>query len=303
MKLAAVSWLGVAGLQDGSADLCDGGRPADLIAITGAPGTGKSRLLLGIVHAKERLAPYGAGPSDAAITGGGDKAAKVMLRWSLSEAEQAEVGLRQALCDSEALFPAIKGLPVANDPALLELLQRYDHEPSTGKLDYVPPGRALPSSATAAGDFVSELRRKRLSSGSEKYAVIKRLVIEAMRRRDPQVQRLRSLFGKLCPGRHLGGVTRDSDIELLSRSGSGALGSCSSSEWEAFAVAATLVFVGLDNSIVLYDTPELHIDGQEAARRLTLLREAFPATQFIVATTSAAVIAASQKTVRLGETT
>ena len=66
---------------------------------------------------------------------------------------------------------------------------------------------------------------------------------------------------------------------------------------------ATLVFVGLDNSIVLYDTPELHIDGQEAARRLTLLREAFPATQFIVATTSAAVIAASQKTVRLGETT
>lgn len=301
MKIASLSWTGVAGLVDGSADLSrQGGLPADCVAVTGPSGSGKSRLLYAIAHAKERLAAYGSPAPNETITGR-DGAAKIQLTWALTEAEQTAIGLPQVLVPSEVLYPPAKGFSAMNDPALLELLERYSHSPEVGKLDYVPPDRVLPRSFTVCGDFVNEQRRKRLSFGSEKYAAMRGLVVDAVRRRDPRVIRLQRLFMELCPGRKLGAATADADLELITLGGRpGALRTAASSEWEAFSIAATMVFVGLSGSIVLYDTPELHLDEEEAARRLSILRSAFPTTQFIVATKAKSIVESASIVLELG---
>jgi hypothetical protein len=302
MKIAYASWLGIAGLPDGATDwAAGGGTPSDLVAVTGPPGSGKSRLLYALAHAKERLAPYGSPPPDSTIIEP-EGTAKVQITWAISESEQASVGLTERTSTTEVLYPPMKGFMVGNDPAMIELLERYSHSPEVGKLDYVPPDRVLPRSATSTGDFVAEQKRRRLATGSEKYGGIKTLVIDAVRRRDPRCVRLRTLFKDLVPGKSLGSVTSDSDLEVVPTSGKpGSLRTCSSSEWEAFAIAATMVFVGLAHSIILYDTPELHLDDAEAGRRFGVLRAAFPVAQWIVATKSPSIVAAASAVVRLGE--
>lgn len=300
MKIKSLSWVGVAGLADGNADF--GGTassPADLVAITGPAGSGKSRLLALIAHTKERLAPYGVLPADESIT---SSAAKVAIQWWLSETEQRTTGVPERLVPSEVLYPRPKGLPPLNDPSLIEVLERYSHSPEVGKVDYVPPDRTKPLSSGASGDHIAEQRRKRLASGSDKYASIKQLALQCMRARDPRVPKLRELFSELCEARSLGNPTADGDIEMFTASGGRTpLRHASSSEWEAFAMAATFVLVGLQHSIVLYDTPELYVDGADAAKRLGALRRAAPTTQLIVATRSSAVLEMATVVIRLGE--
>lgn len=300
MKIHGLSWAGVTGLRDGKADFAgSAGLPADLVAVTGPPGSGKSRLLALIAHTKERLAPYGSPPADDLVTSG---AAKVVMQWWLSESEQRLVGARDRLLQSEVLYPRPKGLAPLTDPSLIEILERYSHSPEIGKLDYVPPDRAKPTIAGASGDLVAEQKRKRLASGSGKYASIKQLAVQCMRARDPRVPELRGLFSDLCRTRRLGNPTADGDIDMLAPSGAHIpLRHASSSEWEAFAMAATVVLVGLQSSIVLYDTPELYIEGPDAAERLASLRRYAPTTQLIVATRSIPVLEMASVVVTLAD--
>ncbi len=284
MRIAAFSWRGIEGLADGAAQLAQSGSPADLVVVTGPSGSGKSRLLWTLVAAKERLAPYGAGVADSELVRAG-AAAKVDLDWWFSEHERARVGLREPVQHTEVSFPAARGLPPVQDPAVNELLGRYDHDPRTGKLDYVPPDRAMPTITSSGGDSLFDQKRRRLTRGGEKYASIRRMAVELVRRGGEQAEELGRVFSSLCPHLRLGAVSGSNDLLLVRRSGrSVALTSSSSSEWEAFAIAATMVVVGLHASTVLYDTPEKHLSGAEAARRMRALREAFPATQWIVAT-------------------
>lgn len=290
MKIAALSWRGVAGLADAGVELVAGGVPNDLVVVTGPSGSGKSRLLWSIVAAKERLAPYGPGVTDENITGGSGTA-KIAVDWWFSERERGDVGLDGAHHHTEALFPKPK-MPAVQAAAVNELLARYSHDRTKGKLDYVPPDRMMPQSASASGDTEFDQKRRRLSRGSEKYAACRRLAIDIVRKGGSKADELTRLFGALCPHVRLGGVTASNDLELVRPSGRSVIVSrASSSEWEAFALAVTIVVVGLHESVILYDTPELHLDGAEAARWLAVLRQALPTTQLIVATKAPAVVA------------
>ena len=300
MKIAALSWRGVAGLPDGAAELVAGGVPSDIVVVTGPSGSGKSRLLLSVVAAKERLAPYGPGVPDEAIAGNG--AAKIAIDWWFSDEERADVGLDAAHHHSEVLFPKTKGVPAVQGPAVNELLSRYSHSPRIGKIDYVPPNRTMPLASSASGDSEFDQKRRRLSAGSEKYAAVRRLAVELVRRGGQRAEELSRLFTALCPHMKLGGVTATNDLELVRSSGRGVpVSRASSSEWEAFLLAATVVIIGLHGSVLLYDTPELHIDGKEAARRLLALHTAIPTTQIIVATKAEEIVGLeSARVVRLG---
>lgn len=301
MKIAGVSWAGVAGLADGSAEFTAGGTtPLGLVVISGPPGSGKSRLLATIAHTKERLAAYGPVPPDELVSGK-TGAAKVSIQWWLSANEQRVAGLRSQLSSSEVMFPRPRGLPPLNDPGLLEVLGRYSHDPAIGKVDYIPAERVRPATSGSSGGEVAEQRRRRLSTSSDKYASIKQLAWQCMQNRDPRIAGVRRLFAELCPGRMLGNTTEDGDIDLLTSAGAHTpLRLASSSEWEAFTLAATFVLCGLQESVVLYDSPELHLDGVEAARRLGVLRAAAPTSQFIVATRSVPILEAAGALVRLG---
>lgn len=290
MKIAALAWRGVAGLTDGGVELVSGGLPQDLIVVTGPSGSGKSRLLWSIVAAKERLAPYGPGANDESITGGSGNA-KIAVDWWFSEAERSDVGLDGAHHHTEVLFPRAK-MPAVQAPAVNELLSRYSHDRRIGKVDYVPPDRIMPSTASASGDSEFDQKRRRLSRGNEKYAACRRLAVDIVRRGGSKADELARLFNALCPHLKLGGVTPTNDLELIRASGRNTFVSrASSSEWDAFALAATIVIVGLHESVILFDTPELHLDGAEAARRVSVLRNAIPTTQLIVATRAEAVVA------------
>ncbi len=290
MKIAALSWRGVAGLTDAGVELQSGGQPSDLVVVTGPSGSGKTRLLWSIVAAKERLAPYGAAPTDENITGAAGSA-KIAIDWWFSEKERADVGLDGAHHHTEVLFPSPK-MPSVQAAAVNELLSRYSHSRRTGKIDYIPPDRTMPVSASASGDSEFDQKRRRLSRGSEKYAASRRLAVDIVRRGGSRADELGQLFSALCPHLRIGGVTPSNDIELVRSSGRSVLVSrASSSEWEAFVLATTVVVVGLHESIILYDTPELHLDGAEAARCINVLRTTLPTTQLVVATKSAAVVA------------
>lgn len=303
MKIAAVSWRGVAGLADAGVELVTNGAPNDLVVVTGPSGSGKSRLLWSIVAAKERLAPYGPGATDESITGGTGNA-KIAIDWWFSEAERSDVGLEGAHHHTEVLFPNAK-MPAVQAAAVNELLARYSHDRRMGKLDYLPPDRMMPQSASASGDSEFDQKRRRLTRGSEKYAACRRIAVEIIRRGGPKAEELTRLFSALCPHLRLGGVTPTNDLELVRASGRSVIVSrASSSEWEAFALAATIVIVGLHESVILYDTPELHLDGAEAARRLQVLRNTLPTTQLIVATKADAVVAMEgARVVQLGSVT
>ncbi|NUQ77660.1 MAG: ATP-binding protein [Polyangiaceae bacterium] len=308
MRIAKLKWAGVSGLSDGALDFArDGEVPADLVVVTGPPGSGKTRLLEGVIIAgKERVAAYGPAPRVDDVLPKGGEAAKIAIEWWLSADERAFVGVAKPLQVTEAIY-ARSGSPLlAPDPAIGVLLERYDHEPRHGKVDYIPADRGLPSYSAMVGNPVFDQRGKRLSRGPDKYAGMQRLVGEALLRNtdSARLEAVKDLFSKLCPHLRLGGVSEDWEVEIT-RSGRGAasLSRLSASERQAFAIASSLVFVGVHHSVVLFDTPELHLSGSETRRWLDLLRAFAPTNQWIVATNAQEVVAmVGEKTlVRLGE--
>jgi hypothetical protein len=306
MRIASVAWKGVAGVADGALDFArDGGIPADLVVVTGPPGSGKTRLLETIIAGKERVAAYGPRPKLDDLLGREGTAAKIVLDWWLSEDERSFVGVRTPVQTTEAIY-ARSGVPeLAPDPAIGLLLERYDHDPRNGKIDYIPADRGLPSYATSVSDPVYEQRTKRLSRGPDKYAALSKLATDTVLGRgdSARVEALSTLFTKLCPHLRLGKVSSTGDLEIA-REGVPPVpvSRLSMSEKQAFMIASSLVLVGVQNSVVLFDTPELFSSGAEARRRLEVMRGFAPTNQWIVATCAEEIVAMAdhKSLVRLG---
>jgi hypothetical protein len=306
MRIASVAWKGVAGLADGALDLArDGGIPADLVVVTGGPGSGKTRLLETIIAGKERVAAYGPRPRLDDLLGKDGTGAKISIEWWMSEEERAFVGVTTPVLPTEAIYERSNTADLAPDPAIGVLLERYDHEMHHGKVDYIPADRALPSYATAVGDPVYDQRRQRLSRGPDKYAGLMKLAEDMIVRRADagRTGNLEALFTELCPHLQIAGASSAAGLEIV-REGSSPLplSRLSMSEKQAFAIAASMALVGVHNSVVLYDTPELYLSGAEARRQLDVLRAFAPTNQWIVATCAEEIVAmaAQRNQVRLG---
>ncbi|UQA57167.1 hypothetical protein [Polyangium aurulentum] len=307
MKIASVAWKGFAGLADGSLDLArdGGGVPADLVVVTGPPGAGKTRLLEAIIAGKERVAAYGPRPKLDDVLGKMGTAAKITIDWWLSEEERAFVGAPKPLQTTESIYARSGVAELAPDPAIGVLLERYDHDPRHGKVDYIPADRGLPTYTTSVSNPVYEQRTKRLTRGPDKYGALSKLATDTiLGRGDPaRSEALAGLFKQLCPHLRLGKVSSTGDLEV-EREGRPPtpVSRLSMSEKQAFMLAASMVLVGLNHSILLFDTPELYLSGAEARRRLDVLRGFAPANQWIVATSSEEIVAMAdhKSLVRLG---
>src|SRR5690349_8229498 len=94
MKIQRATFLGVRGVADATLELSDprSGAPHEAVVVTGPSGAGKTRLLEALVAAKEAIGAYGPMTPGAPWIAAGASAAKILLTWSLDDAEQEYAG-------------------------------------------------------------------------------------------------------------------------------------------------------------------------------------------------------------------
>jgi hypothetical protein len=298
VKLLRVRASGVAGLPEIAATLESGREPAAVVAVQGPPGSGKSRLLDLLVHCKERIGAYGPLAPDRSFATDAHPA-RVDLAFWLDADERRFTGAPTQVIPCEVAIPAPRGLQLPTDPALVDVLARFELSAEHAKVEYFRSDRAAGQSQTTAGDARAEQKRLRLGSSAKKLASLKLLATQTLSTRSQQGQVLRDLFREATgcvllssPERGLQVQKRGPHVVSLTE--------LSASEWDAFVVTASIVLLGLSRSLIFYDTPELHLPAAEALRRFTLYRRAAPNAQWIVATNDAGIAREADVTLNLG---
>lgn len=259
MRIANVSTLGVSGLADGRRDFTRGGAPADVVIVTGPPGSGKTTILEAIATTKEAIAPYGQGP-DRWMVAPGQSAAKVTIDWVLDEDELAVAG-GTALRPSEALFGDVKpATETAWDDGLRLVLGRW--APHLPKVEYFHAHRTLPSSR--AGRVTRPSARARLARDSSKYDGLLDTIVDWTLSGDDKALRFEAGFAALCSSRSFAGTTTRGGVRAAGFEAPGVeqwatANELSDAEQQAVIFAATFAVIGLWRSVVLIDNPELFL--------------------------------------------
>lgn len=275
--------------------------PARIVTVTGPGASGKTFLLETIAAAKEVAAPYGGTPNGASFVRWGQGSAKAIIEWWLDPQEMAFAGVSDPIQPCEVIFHKSK-LPEADgDPGLLAVLQRYDHTPAIGKVDYFPVSRRFELDTLFGGSLPMEQKFLRLSRDPRKYrGILKHVRDIVLGRQDEAFERLRNLFGSLAPGHKFGGLDTVGIPEFILPDGEHAgFEALSSAAHQAFVFAGSICMTQLHNSVVLVDTPELFLGGGEAARRMQVLLDVSPSNQWIVATQDTGVIALAETRIEL----
>lgn len=262
MKLAKVAFRGVRGLADGSWDLTEPrtGEPWPLVLVTGPSASGKTRFLEAILAAKEWIAPYGPRPSAAGWVRPSEGAAKVSLGWRLTAEEQAYGALEGASAETESIFTTA-GAGAPEEDGIVAVLKRYDHGHETGKLEYFPAYRPVPTAGVGVGLSPFEQRPLRASGDPRKFASVVRVVHE-ISAGGPTADYFADILSRLSPTCRFEAATAVDAFPRCFRGPSGprSLRELSASEVDAVVLAATSVMLGLSHSLVLIDTPELFVD-------------------------------------------
>ncbi len=262
MKLAKIALRGVRGVPDGAHDLTDPrtGEPHSLVLVTGPSASGKTRLLEAVIAAKEWVAPYGARPQATAWIRPGETASKVSLGWRLDAEEQAYGALNDASAETESIFTTV-GVSVPEDDGVVAVLRRYDHGHESGKIEYFPAQRSVPTGGLGVGLSPFEQRPLRASGDVRKFASVVR-VIHELSGGGPTADYFADILSRLSPTCRFEAAT---SVDAFPRCfvgprGARTLRELSSSETDAVILAATAVMLGLSRSVVFIDSPELFAD-------------------------------------------
>lgn len=291
MKLVQATFLSIRGLPDFTWDLARGSQgPRDVVAITGRPSSGKTRALEAILAAKEIIGPYAAPVMFEPWVRPGDSAAKIELTFQLDEDEQRRAGgIGQAR--AEALFGPTSIRREA-DEAFVAVLDRYEHDPRYGKLDYFPANRGIAPPGPMHGLTAFEQRIYRLTRDGRKYSFVPRLLLELSNDPVRRAQFYAALAG-LCPELQYVGPSGGDPLRCFSSRGvKPALPTeLSSTESDAVVFAATATLVHFEKSILLIDRPEQSATEANIAGWLSAVRALASDVQVIVATSSPALLA------------
>ena len=320
MKLVRLNVAGFRGLPDRAFDLTDhsNGTPQDVVLVTGDCGGGKTSFLDAILAAKEDVGAYGPRRPPASFVRPGAQTARVEVRWWLSPEERRRAGIAEAEITTVSIF-GDGTPPLSTHPeGLRALLAEYSREPERGKVEYFHAERALPPGSgtrPASGDSSPRMEaRTRLALSLEKYRPLRGYLIEAilnnglaladtvrergiaLSRPEPDAQtRIREVLRPLLRDKAFDGVDRpESGYRVRFRCRDGGtvdLDELSASERQAVLFGVTFLRSGVHESVVLIDTPELHLHPSRHAELFAALCSLGRDNQIIAATTSAELLA------------
>jgi hypothetical protein len=315
MKLARLNVTGFRGLADRTFDLTDraNGCPHGIVLVTGDGGAGKTSFLDAILAAKEDVGAYGPRRAPASLVRRGARTARLEVRWLLS----AEEGERAAVSEAGVSTVSIFGEgapPLSTHPeGLRALFAEYTRDPERGKVDYFHAERALPPShgvRAASGDISPVMEaRTRLAASLDKYRPLRGYLIEAilndglvlaetvrergiaLRRAEPDAQTgIREALRPLLRDKVFDGIDRpESGYRVRFRCRDGEivdLDDLSAGERQAVLFGVTFLRSGVHRSLVLIDSPELHIHPSRQTDFFTALCGLGRDNQIIAATTS-----------------
>lgn len=312
MKLCEIQIENARGVPDGRFAFADRatGAPLDVILITGGPASGKTALLEAIAVAKETAGSYGPHVEPATWLRPGKSSGRIEACWTLSESERLRAGLDST--ERVTVLPLGEATRAEVDPGLRRLFATYSRDPHQGKFEYFPANRRLsgpswkppaaPSSEAAEG-------RLRLTRDPDKYAGLRRLFHDltladasrltalldaqgvALRTQRPDsLAPFKEAIAALLPDLRLAAVElgeRGPRIWFLRRDGRRVeLDELSESEQQGVLFAVTFQRLGLHHSVILIDSPELHLHPREHSRFVGRLLELGRGNQIIAATTS-----------------
>ncbi len=300
MKIKRLTTNGFRGLPDRTFDFSNArtGVSADLVLLTGSSGCGKTSLLEAIIAAKEDVGSYGLKISPGSFVRVGEAAAKVHIDWVLSSEERARVGATGADLSSESIFAPNLFSSIDHDPSLAGLLSEYDNDPSMSKVEYFHANRRIPRAnvpGIATMGIPEGERLVRLTRDDAKYAQVVQYVAEANlglhdRGQKRGADRLAEAFSSLCRSRRIAGVERTGRgiVPRFVDARGGIVGpdELSDSERQALLFAVTFLRSGVENSLVLIDTPELCLPEAEVSGFVAALMRLCPNNQLVVATGS-----------------
>lgn len=291
MKLLRATFLGVRGLPDLTLDFSSGPSTArDLVVVTGPPSSGKTRLLEALITAKEVMAPYGPPISPEPWIRPGAHAAKVSLTFLLDGEELRRAGTSSPLATGEAIFgPTSYKYEI--DDGVMAVLERYEHDPRYGKIDYYPANRALPPPGPVHGLTSFEQRIYRSTRDPRKYAFVPRFLFEL--RNDAKMQeRFVRALGQVCEGLQYVAPSEPDALRCFSSGGRpvASLYELSTTESEAVLVAASAALMHYDRSILFIDRPEQSVDERHIASWLTSVRGLGSEMQIFAASSSPALL-------------
>lgn len=305
MKIKRVVTNGFRGLPDRTFDLTSTrtGNAANIVLVTGPAGIGKTSFLEAIIAAKEDVGPYGLKRPSISFIRPGEAAAKVRIDWVLTSDEKARVGATESEITSESIFARDEFSITEHNASLAALLGEYDIDPNLGKVEYFHASRRIPrggAPSMASSGIPEGEKLGRLTRDDAKYARVAQYVVEAtvgLHDRDGKrgVARLAEAFAKLCRTRELAGIEkagrsvapRFADV----RGAIVGIDELSDSERQALLFAVTFIRSGIEHSVVMIDTPELHIPEPEVGVFVAGLAQLGLDNQLVIATGSQGIAA------------
>ncbi len=265
---------------------------AQLVAITGEPGAGKTSLIEALVLHKEHIAPYDRQPSARTFLGEGGQQAyfEVESEWLLSPAEQAETASKTNVLVGRSVFRQGHG-EVHADPALVHVLARFNRAPKTSKVDLFAESWVGPRKGAPLGDIERWHRVHRLGFGPEKYAGLAPLYVETT----PENRtRIAELTAYLCPQLQ----PSVEELSFTTRYGVRKLAELSLTERLSFELAATIVLVGLEQAVVLFDGLDRAFP-RSANHVINTFRHIAPDAQLIVVTDANDILQHADKVITI----
>lgn len=295
-----------------------------LVLLTGPNGTGKSSVLEAIIRWKESVGPYFRPPPiQGALVRVGAETAEIEVQVSVTASEKAFLVRRGVFPSEDAVPNALSGSVGLNaggsvyrrevEPGLQELLQTWD-VPSVGVFEYLGPYRRLPpgwQDQISVNPIDAEVdMQSRLYNVEGKYSYIKQYLL-ALSLRDlkhfkdtgdsiDSLAGLKSVFDDFfAPKKLLGpdwvSTPQGTSFRILVETPLGAIDvdQLSAGEQEIFSVFGNLDRLRLAGSVLLYDEPELHLNGSLERRLIPALEQLVGNTQLIIASHSAQMSASA----------
>src|ERR1700733_2783587 len=319
MKILRLQSSGFRGLPDRAFDFAPSGTlaPLDVAIVSGEAGSGQASLLEAIIAAKEDGGAYGPA-RPASYLRAGERTTRLEATWLLSPAEKMRAGATSAVVTTMSVF-GVRAPPIAAHPeALRAVFREHSCDRARAKVEYFHAGRGLPRTRwtrLAAAPSAASDARLRLTQSNEKYRPLRGDVVAAIQAdnlaladrvrthgvalsgRFEARQQIGAALRPFLLGKAFDGIDPEGEgyrLRFARRDGTVLdLEELSAGEQQGVLFALTFRRLGLENSIVLVDEPELHVHAEGCVRFLQAIVALGRDNQIIAATGSAEIVAAA----------